>query len=173
MICFFLGSHLVLKLLFFASFSISSMTCQIAMISLSSLHESHTNWKSFYLKIPCNQLFYQDRQHIRIQDISICVLRAPTPLQLQFNVWNRHIVVVAQKHCQEYYTISITARPMIFPSLRSWNALPDSSKVYFLETAWPRSKIPVSANLINFGRSCLALPPYEPITFICSNTNLI
>lgn len=71
------------------------------------------------------------------------------------------------------YTISITARPTIFPSLRSWNALPDSSKVYFLVTAWPRSKIPVSANLINFGRSCLALPPYEPITFICSNTNLI
>lgn len=70
------------------------------------------------------------------------------------------------------YIISTTARLRIFPWLRSWNAWPASSNLYFLETALERLKIPDSASLTNLGRSCLALAPYEPITWICSMKSL-
>lgn len=66
------------------------------------------------------------------------------------------------------YMISTTARPTILPRSRSLYACPASSNFRFSETATSRLKIPLSANLINLGRSCLALPPYEPITLICT-----
>lgn len=58
-----------------------------------------------------------------------------------------------------HYIISTTARPTIFPLLRSSYAFPASSNLHFLETDPERLKIPLSASLTILGRSCLALPP--------------
>ena len=123
--------------------------------------QSDTQKGNFYLNMSL-QLVLLSQQHSKAQDTYMSSQGTNT-----------------LQHCRkallgiQSYIISITARPTMFPWLRSWNALPASSKVYLLETAWPRLKIPVSANLTNLGRSCLALPPQEPITCICSNTVLI
>lgn len=96
-----------------------------------------------------------------------CVLRATHAFRCK-----KQKSIHKYKQLNLYYLISMTARPTMPPWLRSSNALPASSKLYFLETVLERLKIPVSANLTNLGRSCLALPPYEPITFICSKKQI-
>uniref|UniRef100_A0A7C8YZ42 Uncharacterized protein n=1 Tax=Opuntia streptacantha TaxID=393608 RepID=A0A7C8YZ42_OPUST len=59
---------------------------------------------------------------------------------------------------------------MMLPRFKSWYALSASSRLYILETAAVRSKVPVSANLTILGKSCLALAPYEPTIFTCRRT---